>query len=87
MNKKDKYEELENLFNQTQKKLGEGISKILMSIDGKENRLYALKRMKNNPSIESLQIVYGMGIEREDYETCEAVKEYCIVNGLKLQLQ
>lgn len=82
---KDKSMELDKLFNQVQKKLGEGISQILMSIDGKEERLQGLRNMKTPPTLQSLQIVYEIGLKREDYETCEAVKEYCIENGLKLQ--
>ncbi|HAB53408.1 MAG TPA: hypothetical protein DCE80_14755 [Ignavibacteriales bacterium] len=85
MNLKDESMELEKLFNQTQKKLGERISQILMSIDGKEKRLQGLRNMKTTPSIQSLQTVYEIGLKREDYETCEAVKEYCIEKGLKLQ--
>ena len=43
MNMKDESMELDKLFNQTQKKMGEAISHILMSIDGKEERLQGLK--------------------------------------------
>jgi hypothetical protein len=56
-----------------------------MSIDGKEERLQGLRNMKTTPSIQSLQTVYEIGLKREDYETCEAAKEYCIEIGLKLQ--
>jgi|GEM_PF-1516219 len=76
--------ELEKLFNQMQNKLAEGISTILRSIDTKEKRLNGLKSMKNVPSIDTLRRVHEIGIKKEDYETCEAVKEYCKENGFKL---
>ena len=63
MNLKDESMELEKLFNQTQKKLGERISQILMSIDGKEKRLQGLRNMKTTPSIQSLQTVYEIGLK------------------------
>ena len=45
---------------------------------------YALNKMKKAPSVESLQKVYIHAIENEDYETCEAILEFCQGKGIKL---
>ena len=84
MDNKEESKKLDHIFNQIQDKLAEGLSKFLRSIDTKEKRLYALTNMKKTPSIESLKRVHEIGIKNEDYETCDAITEFCKNNGMKL---
>lgn len=69
-------EEIDKLFNQTQDKLAEGISALLRSINNREKSVEFLTSMKNEPSIDVLKRINKIAIEKEDYETCEALKQY-----------
>jgi len=84
MDNKEESKELDNVFNQIQEKLAEGMLKVLRSIDTKEKRLDALMNMKKTPSVESLKRVHEIGIKNEDNETCGAIIEFCKNKGLKL---
>lgn len=83
MNLNEESSKLDKIYNETQEKLSEALSKILRSIDTKENRIYALNKMEKTPSVESLKRVHNIGIRNEDYETCEAIKEFCQKKGIK----
>lgn len=76
--------EFEKLFNQAQAGLAEGISSLLRSMEDKRQRLEALESMKNKPSVDILKRVNRIAIEKEDYETCEALKDYSKQRGINL---
>lgn len=78
----DPQKELKNLFDETQDKLAEGISAIIRSIDDKEQRLEVL--LKNNPSTDIVKRIHAVAVEREDYETCDAVKEFAKIKEIDL---
>ncbi|WP_131474453.1 hypothetical protein [Flavobacterium sp. KMS] len=73
-------EELSNSLNQIYIALATTISAICRSIPNKEDRIDALKKI--NPPIEHLKAVYQIAIEREDYETCDAIKNYFQEKGI-----
>lgn len=75
----------EDLIEEIQNKLAYGISKILRSINTKENRLDGLKLMNPTSSIDSLKRVYKISIEEEDYETSGAIKEFCEFKDLDFE--
>ena len=77
-------EEMDKLFNQTQDKLAEGISALLRSINDKEKSVEFLTNMKKEPSIDILKRINKIAIEKEDYETCEALKLYSKKRGITL---
>ncbi|MFV0530438.1 MAG: hypothetical protein ACK5MD_03275 [Flavobacteriales bacterium] len=77
-------EEMDKLFNLTQDKLAEGISALLRNINDKERRVEFLTNMKNEPSIDILKRINKIAIEKEDYETCEALKLYSKKRGITL---
>lgn len=77
-------EKMDKLFNQTQDKLAEGISALLRSINNKEKSVEFLTNMKNEPSIDILKRINKIAIDKEDYETCEALKLYSINKGITL---
>lgn len=80
----DQEEEIDKLFNQTQDKLAEGISFLLRNINNKEKSVEFLKGMKKQPTINVLKRIKKIAIEKEDYETCEALKEYFKQRGINL---
>ena len=80
----DNHKELEKLYNDTQDKLSEGISTIIRSINNKNQIVAFLKKMENQPTIDVLKRVNDIAIKKEDYETCEALKEYAKQIGVQL---
>ena len=68
--------QIDELYNKTQDALSQGISTIIRSISGKENRLQALIRMEKKLTIDILKRINRIAIENEDYETCEAIKDF-----------
>ena len=68
--------EIEKLHNEVQDKLANGISTIIRNINDKEKIVEFLRNMKNKPTIDILKRINNIAIENEDYETCEALKEY-----------
>ena len=68
--------EMDKLYNEVQDKLANGISTLIRSINDKEKIMEFLKNMKNQPTIDVLKRINKIAIENEDYETCEALKEY-----------
>jgi len=72
------------MANESKVKLAGGISAFLRNLNNKEERLEALRRMKPMPPIENLKIVFETATEREDYETCDAIKDYLKENGLEI---
>jgi len=77
-------EELEKLYNSIQDKFSEGISIIIRNINNKNEIVEFLKNMENQPTIDVLKRINKIAIEREDYETCEALKEYSIQKNITL---
>lgn len=73
MNNQD---ELKELSNKVMDELANKVSMILRSLDNKNLRLEALKKMETKPSINILERIYKIALEKEDYETCEAINEY-----------
>ena len=57
-------------------KMAEGVSILMQSFDNKEQRIEALRRIEVNYPIEILKKVYKTAIEREDFETCDAFKDF-----------
>ena len=80
----DSYKKLKKEINQTQDKLAEGISSIIRNINNKERIVAFLKNMKNQPTEDTLKRVNKIAFENEDYETCDAIKEYTNQRGLTL---
>lgn len=77
-------EEIDKIFNQCQNKLAEGISALLRSIDDREKRVEVLTNMENEPTLDILKRINKIAIDKEDYETCEALKIYSKNRGIKL---
>lgn len=77
-------EESEKLYNGIQDKFAEGISAIIRNINNKEQIVDYFKNMKNQPEIDILKRINKIAIEKEDYETCEALKEYSNQRGVNL---
>lgn len=77
-------EELKKLYNSIQEKFAEGISLIIRNINNKNEIVEFLKNMENQPTIDVLKRINKIAIKREDYETCEALKEYSIQKNITL---
>ncbi|MBK9299745.1 MAG: hypothetical protein IPN14_03775 [Bacteroidetes bacterium] len=69
-------EEMDKLYNETQNILANGISTLIRSINDSEKIVEFLKNMKDQPTIDTLKRINKIAIEKEDYETCEALKKY-----------
>jgi hypothetical protein len=69
-------EKILNKIDETKNQLAASISLIMRSLNSKSERLEALQRITPTPPIENLKRVYEIAIEREDFETCEAIKEF-----------
>lgn len=78
----DDQKEMERIFNETQDKLAEGISALIRSINNKEKIIEYL--IKKQPSIDTLKRINKIAIKKEDYETCDALREYSKERGLIL---
>lgn len=76
--------EMDKLYNEIQNKLASGISTIIRNINDKEKIVEFLINMKDQPTTEVLKRIIKIAIENEDYETCEAIKEYSKIKGLNL---
>ena len=84
-------DDLHENYNNAVNKLSEAInmyaevvSENIRNLKDKNERVTFLKNMKAPPSIKILKKVNEIAIEREDYETCEALEEYTKSRGLKL---
>lgn len=75
---------IDKLYNKTQDKLAEGISTLIRNINDKEKIIEFLRSMKNQPTTAVLSRINKIAIEKEDYETCEALKEYSKEKGINL---
>ena len=51
-------------------------------MENTEQRINALKIMRNQPNAEILRIVKNKAIEDQDYETCEALEIYSEEKGI-----
>lgn len=80
----DIQKELDKLYNEVQNKLAEGISTIIRNINDKDKIVDFLKKMKNQPTENVVKRINKIAIEKEDYETCEALKEYAIYKNINL---
>ncbi|MFZ4860914.1 hypothetical protein ACL9RF_01880 [Sphingobacterium sp. Mn56C] len=76
--------EMDKLYNEVQDKLASGISTIIRNINDKEKIVEFLINIKNQPTIDILKRINKIAIENEDYETCEALKEYSKAKGIIL---
>jgi len=74
--------EMDKLYNEVQDKLANGISILIRSINDKEKIVKFLNNMKSQPEIDVLKRINKIAIENEDYETCEALKEYSKERGI-----
>ena len=77
-------EEMDKLYNEVQDKLANGISSLIRSINDKEKIVEFLGNMKDQPTIDVLKRINKIAIEKEDYETCKALKEYSKERKIKL---
>lgn len=84
MGTKNFQEEMDKLYNEVQNKLASGISTIIRSINDKEKIVEFLINMKDQPTTIILKRINKIAIESEDYETCEAIKEYSKIKGINL---
>ncbi|AEA44119.1 hypothetical protein [Fluviicola taffensis] len=75
-------EELNRAIEETQNKFAELISKMIRSINDKKSIVEFLNTKK--PPVEILKRINAIAIENEDYETCDAIKEYTIEHGINL---
>lgn len=75
---------MKNQFFELNEILAETISSLLMSMKTKEERIEGLNRLNKIPSDEILKIVNNKALQREDFETCEALKIYAEANNIKL---
>jgi hypothetical protein len=80
----DYQKQMDDLVNQIQDKLAEGISAIIRNINNKDKIVEFLKNLKDQPSVETVRRINKIAIEKEDYETCEAIKEYSKEKGITL---
>jgi len=76
--------EMDKLYNEVQDKLANGISTLIRSINDRVKIVEFLKSMNNQPTIDVLKRINKIAIEKEDYETCEALKEYSKEREIKL---
>lgn len=76
--------EMDKLYNEIQDKLATGISTIIRSINDKEKIVEFLINLKDQPTTEVLKRINKTAIENEDYETCEALKDYSNTKGINL---
>jgi len=84
MGTKNFQEEMDKLYNEVQNKLASGISTIIRSINDKEKIVEFLINMKDQPTIIVLKRINKIAIENEDYETCEAIKEYSKIKSINI---
>lgn len=77
-------EQIDKLYNEVQDKFAEGISTLIRNINNKEKIVEFLRNMKNQPTIDVFKRINKIAIEKEDYETCEALKEYTKEIGINL---
>ena len=87
MNNTGKSNEQRWVYDEDQAKMGKAISSILMNLGSKDERLKALRYMGFIPPVDALKIVYDIGLQYEDYETCEAIIDYCAGMGIKLTVK
>ena len=80
----DIQKEFEKLHNEIQNKFAEGISTIIRHINDKDKIVDFLKKMENQPTEEVLKRINKIAIIKEDYETCEALKEYATFRKINL---
>ena len=69
-------DDFKKILNQTQDKLAETISTAIRDINDKEKIVDFLKQMDTQPTLDILKRINQIAIEKEDYETCETLKEY-----------
>ncbi len=77
--------ELENLhenFNTALNKLAEVVSLSIRNLKDKNERVEFLKNMKTTPSSTILKKVNEIAIQNQDYETCDAIKDFCQLKGI-----
>lgn len=75
---------MKNEFIELNELLAETISALLMSMKNKDERIKGLNNLKNIPNVEILKIVNNKALEKEDFETCEALKIYAEANNIYL---
>ncbi|MBL0330893.1 MAG: hypothetical protein IPP64_16155 [Bacteroidetes bacterium] len=87
----DSFEESQKNYNLAVNKLNEAINILAESISSKirikkdkKERLTILKDLQKVPSIQVLKKVNEIAIENEDYETCDAIKDFCKYKGIVL---
>lgn len=76
--------EFDKLYEETQDKLAGGISTLIRSINNKKLIVEFLENMKKQPTLDVLKRINKIAIEKEDFETCEALKEYSNEREIKL---
>lgn len=69
-------EDLKKQLIELKKKLAGGVSTVMQTFESKEEKLNVLRHF--NPSEKDLKEIYKVAIEKEDYETCDALKDYFI---------
>jgi hypothetical protein len=74
---------MKETYEKVQHKLAEGISILLRNMDDKQQRIDTLNAIKQPPA-EVLKIVNQIAIEKQDFETCEALKIYSADKGIEL---
>lgn len=80
----DLQEEKDKIYNEVQDKLAFAISTYIRKINDKEKIVEYLKSLESQPTIDVLKRINKIAIEKEDYETCAALKEYSKERKLKL---
>lgn len=46
-------------------------------MENRKERIDAINKMESPPTLEILKRVNKIALQKEDYETCEAINEYC----------
>jgi len=75
---------IDKFYNEAQDNFAIIISNNIRSINNKEEIVEFLKNMESQPTIDVLMRINKIAIEKEDYETCAALKEYSKIRKFKL---
>ncbi|MDY0931539.1 hypothetical protein [Chryseobacterium sp. CFBP8996] len=59
------------------------ISTLMQSFDNKEDRLNSLRRINPTPEKDILKRVYNIAQEREDFEACDALKDFFVEKNIR----
>lgn len=87
----DNFEELQENYNKAINEMNEALDLLAKNLSSKirnkkdkNERVTLLKELKKVPSNKVLKKINEIAIENEDYETCDAIRDFCKDKGIVL---